>query len=1811
MIMDRKRLFSLLLLSVMWFGVVISPLISQVPLREGNSEENRLSAEPNTLDQQNINDQYSGSYQYISEYLDIAENLAAYIVSKNLTIGGGFAWNYTNVIRLGYSDGAAGIGDFFLDLFDLTNNSQYLDWADKVGIFLAYEETTNPQPWGKWPSFHLQTSAPNSTGLASGSAGIGKFLIRLWSATQNSTYKNLAQQIADRLALEAIATPNNGIKIKDQDSFISVPSTTLPNSTLNPIAPLFINGSLGGGNWQNDLNNPANILTLNPASYQILEANDYEAPTISVRLGVETDPTEGYFNELYQQIKLDTYPFYFNDTTLKLNVSVIGTIVNASLRVELYESDSQGYPQGDRIGSPSDPWNASMIGTEFSMISFNWSAGFPVLNGSSRYGYLIKTVIESNGETLDINNCFSVLLTTNSTYSKGILRTFKLPGTYHSYTNRDIVFELLSSPSSRVLNLRMDLNLTSWGLPANFNPVYLNQLMVNITITGASSTYLGYLQVYNYAFSYWETLPINAFGSSQEALYYNFPLATITNYVNTTNSSRPMMFRIIGMNPYSNFSYSLRQFNMTVGYEDNVYSLGYSTGAAGIGHFFLDMYEHTTNNSYLLTAQKLGNYIIYSANNTSTESYWIISGAERSDYDIGAAGIGDYLVRLAKYSSNDSSYIFMAARAGNRIVNNLIPIDLVDIYDESLGIGSYLQIGAVSSTGFMKGIGGVGQFLKDLGDRFRNTTILFIEQNNKYSEAARQIATFLCSSFKADTARTEPTVLLNVGSSYVFSKSYFNGSSYSLNYEEGSAGILSFLQEINSISSMTNEKFGSVISGALQWYIDNRLNEANNGSYYNLTDSVNSFYGISRGLAGIGKILAKISMNSIQGADQINSWLSAARSEDQNFYLPFSASNYGKGSLFSGAAGFGMGFINAYKYSKAYDDIRSATKVAKDLTGYSIWVYNSSSSDHYTGIKDGAAGIGLFFIELFKVTFNTSYLEEAESIAIWLRSVSESGNGIRFPLKEGDTIYYNTYFEGAAGIAYYYLQLFEISGNTTYRTWAINILNALSVKHVGGLWHIDDTNTGTDYRYTGYLYGSAGIADVFVYGYKLTGNSSYLNIARTTAEALNSIHTSYNRIFKNATAGGIIYSGLDYGYAGIIKFLINLARTERKNNSIFLSLADTLSLNLIGILKLQSGSYYTYRYHEGTSNHYIGYYSGVAGIAEAFLEAGLALRKEQYLIESYNCRDYAVFNANLATTRNENGTMSAIGILMNFPDFHKPTIQQYEPTSATNIQYDQEYVIRVTTTDLGSSLRKVIVSYYINDGLPNYVTANHTAGNIYEAAIPKINYNNNVSYTIIVEDLASWWRVINNNGQPFNYYVGDFKPPSVSDLRITGIERDSRNRIIEVLGGLTYGPNGGGYIRVKIQEDTLGAGLKYVHIKYLIVGLEGAIEKTENMSYAGSNEYYLKIDGKIDDQRFLKYGMSVLFTITAADNANNINNTYTAQIAPVIDRTLPKIERFVKIHPSSRIVDGTTIKLVVRATDFAEIIKDNDGNYVNNDFGGSGIKSVKLVWSNDRTLNVTKWNSKNLTKNDDLDWEVDFKVQGANKLVFYYYILEDNAGNIVAIDQNGDARDPDVVPALLHYFEVTTNWTLIMVIVGIIAGVVVVGYAIYVRTTSYVDRSVNAARMTAKWVGVKQWVAQKYNKIATFLLTLGARIERAIMNANIRKRIKRFVARNEDKWYVKLGKALWVTLVSFLKLMAWFIYAPFVAIWTAITKSGGKQIMVTALLGFALIVATVVKFFGEKTYPLRALFFIDLGFILFIGSFVIIILHLIYELAAK
>ena len=60
-----------------------------------------------------------------------------------------------------------------------------------------------------------------------------------------------------------------------------------------------------------------------------------------------------------------------------------------------------------------------------------------------------------------------------------------------------------------------------------------------------------------------------------------------------------------------------------------------------------------------------------------------------------------------------------------------------------------------------------------------------------------------------------------------------------------------------------------------------------------------------------------------------------------------------------------------------------------------------------------------------------------------------------------------------------------------------------------------------------------------------------------------------------------------------------------------------------------------------------------------------------------------------------------------------------------------------------------------------------------------------------------------------------------------------------------------------------------------------------------------------------------------------------------------------------------------------------------------------------------------------------------------------------------------------------------------------------------------------------------------------------------------------------------------------------------------RKLVFASLIGLVLIVATVVRYFDAAYYPIRAVFFINFGFVIYIGAFVAIIIHLFTNLVAK
>ncbi|MEV7939889.1 class IV lanthionine synthetase LanL [Kitasatospora sp. NPDC088264] len=98
--------------------------------------------------------------------------------------------------HLGFAHGVAGIGTFLLLAGQATGRDDFLALAQSAGdTLVAAARTGDGAAW--WPEGDHDENAPfRPPYWCSGSSGVGTFLVRLWTATADQRYRNLAEQAA-------------------------------------------------------------------------------------------------------------------------------------------------------------------------------------------------------------------------------------------------------------------------------------------------------------------------------------------------------------------------------------------------------------------------------------------------------------------------------------------------------------------------------------------------------------------------------------------------------------------------------------------------------------------------------------------------------------------------------------------------------------------------------------------------------------------------------------------------------------------------------------------------------------------------------------------------------------------------------------------------------------------------------------------------------------------------------------------------------------------------------------------------------------------------------------------------------------------------------------------------------------------------------------------------------------------------------------------------------------------------------------------------------------------------------------------------------------------------------------------------------------------------------------------------------------------------------------------------------------------------------------------------------------------------------
>jgi hypothetical protein len=118
-------------------------------------------------------------YQITSDniYLTYVEMGGTWLISLAIPSGGGYKWphyqGYPNY-DITICHGAAGIGDFFLKMFDLTNEGIYYDYAEGAAEWLKSVADTSAGGY-RWATF-----GSYYTGFSTGTSGVGLFFLSMY-----------------------------------------------------------------------------------------------------------------------------------------------------------------------------------------------------------------------------------------------------------------------------------------------------------------------------------------------------------------------------------------------------------------------------------------------------------------------------------------------------------------------------------------------------------------------------------------------------------------------------------------------------------------------------------------------------------------------------------------------------------------------------------------------------------------------------------------------------------------------------------------------------------------------------------------------------------------------------------------------------------------------------------------------------------------------------------------------------------------------------------------------------------------------------------------------------------------------------------------------------------------------------------------------------------------------------------------------------------------------------------------------------------------------------------------------------------------------------------------------------------------------------------------------------------------------------------------------------------------------------------------------------------------------------------------------
>ncbi|MCX8174447.1 MAG: hypothetical protein N3F63_07595 [Thermoplasmata archaeon] len=381
------------------------------------------------------------------------------------------------------------------------------------------------------------------------------------------------------------------------------------------------------------------------------------------------------------------------------------------------------------------------------------------------------------------------------------------------------------------------------------------------------------------------------------------------------------------------------------------YYLELSEGVCGIGQFFVKLYNRTGNATYLQYAEGGARWLISKAIQVSPDACkweWFEGyPSYQTDKFGGVGAVGEFFLLLWKTTGN-ATYLEYSKKAANWLVSKAVP--QYGGYKWNIEEGS-----TINFTGWAHGVAGVADFLRQLAVETGNST---------YMEYAEGGARWLIAIAQHPAEGQYAWVRIETD------------STPSIYWCGGTTGIVQFF--VLMYETTGNATYLEYAKGGANWLISKAVSVSPGNTtftqYYNIFchgDPSTSYVMFMVYNATGNRTYLKYGMESANWTISTG----IVVNERMMKWPAIIGTDYYETSLLRGAAGIGHQMLYAYAISGNQVYLETAKKaanwvgsVAVEVTpGVKKWNWEEflrPDAEFYTGWYFGAAGIGLFFLEI-------------------------------------------------------------------------------------------------------------------------------------------------------------------------------------------------------------------------------------------------------------------------------------------------------------------------------------------------------------------------------------------------------------------------------------------------------------------------------------------------------------------------------------------------------------------------------------------------------------------------------------------------------------------------------------------------------------------------------------------------------------------------------------------------------------------------------------------------------------------------------